>query len=125
MSDYLLIHQVIALCATGFLLGPKAQCVKMWHPCRRFTTAFYLSMLIVVLVVAVTKQNIVLVFFLLFVEILAAVWYGLSYIPYGRAMVLSFFRSTGVCFPCFYVYDQIKDGTKSGNSSSFMGGNSK
>lgn len=47
------LGNVIALCATGFLLGPKAQCVKMWHPTRRYSTAFYLTMLIVVLAVAV------------------------------------------------------------------------
>jgi hypothetical protein len=43
---------IIALLATGFLLGPKTQCNKMWHPTRRYTTAFYLIMLIVVLGVA-------------------------------------------------------------------------
>ena len=48
------IGNIIALCATGFLLGPKSQCIKMWHPTRRFSTAFYLIMLIVVLAVAVS-----------------------------------------------------------------------
>jgi hypothetical protein len=61
--------QIIALCATGFLLGPRSQCTKMWHPCRRYTTAFYLIMLIVVLVVAVLKQNIFLILFLLLIEV--------------------------------------------------------
>ena len=84
-------------------------------------------MLIVVLVVAVTKQNIVLIFFLLFVEILAAVWYGLSYIPYGRAMVLGFLRQTGVCMPCFAASDAIQEQyksmkTSSSSSSSSSGG---
>ena len=46
---------IIALCATGFLIGPKKQCVNMWKPTRRFTTAFYLIMLIVVFSVAVAK----------------------------------------------------------------------
>jgi hypothetical protein len=51
------IGNFIALCATGFLLGPKAQCVKMWHPTRRYSTAFYLIMLIVVLAVAVAVRT--------------------------------------------------------------------
>ena len=47
------IGNFICLAATGFLLGPKAQCVKMWDPTRRFSTAFYLVMLIIVFAVAV------------------------------------------------------------------------
>jgi hypothetical protein len=60
-------------------------------------------MLIVVMVVAILKQNILLVLFLLFIEVLAACWYGLSYIPYGRSMVLAFFRQTGIHRPANYV----------------------
>lgn len=104
------LGNVIALSATGFLLGPKSQCRKMWAPTRRYTTAFYLTMLIVVLIVAVLKQNVFLVLFLLFIEVLAAVWYSISYIPFGRKIVIAFFRRTGVCMPCFYVYDQAKEG---------------
>jgi hypothetical protein len=50
------IGNVIALCATGFLLGPKSQCMKMWDPTRRYSTAFYLVMLIIVLAVAVAVR---------------------------------------------------------------------
>lgn len=103
------VGNIIALGATGFLIGPKAQCIKMWAVTRRFTTAFYLIMLIIVFSVAVTKQNIFLVLFLLFIEILAAIWYSISYIPFGRKFVLQFFRSLGVCFPCFYVSDQCTE----------------
>jgi hypothetical protein len=114
---------VIALMATGFLLGPKSQCNKMWHPCRRFTTAFYLIMLIVVFVVAIEKQSIYLILFLLFVEICAALWYSISYIPGGRTIALSVMRSTGLCFPCFFVYDQAVEASKPKQTSMF--GNSK
>ena len=34
-------------------IGPKTQCNKMWHVRRRYTTAFYLIMLIAVFAVAV------------------------------------------------------------------------
>jgi uncharacterized integral membrane protein len=120
------IGNVIALCATGFLLGPKSQCMKMWDPTRRYSTAFYLVMLIIVLAVAVSvstfsafpppltltwrqKQNIWLVLFLLFVEILAAVWYSISYIPFGRKIVITCMKKT-VCKPCFDVYEESKGG---------------
>ena len=47
------IGNIIALAATGFLLGPKTQCRKMWHPTRRYSTAFYLVMLVIVFALAV------------------------------------------------------------------------
>jgi Got1/Sft2-like family len=47
---------IVALCATGFLLGPRRQCAKMWHPTRRYSTAFFLSMLIIVFAVAVAVR---------------------------------------------------------------------
>lgn len=65
-------------------------------------------MLIIVFAVAVAKQNIFLILFLLFVEILAAAWYTLSYVPFGRKICMNFLRSTGICMPCFYVYDSVK-----------------
>ena len=48
------IGNIITLCATGFLLTPKSQWAKMWDPTRRYTTAFYLTMLVVVFAVAIT-----------------------------------------------------------------------
>lgn len=75
-------------------------------------------MLIVVLVVAVLKQNIFLVLFLLFIEILAALWYTISYIPFGRKMALAFLRQIGICMPCFFVYDSIKESMDKNKSSS-------
>lgn len=81
----------------------------MWLPTRRWSTAFYLLMLIIVLVVAVLKQNVFLVLFLLLIEVLAGSWYALSYIPFGRKIVCACLRKTGVCMPCFYVYDSAKE----------------
>ena len=37
--------------------GPKTQCNKMWHSKRRYTTAFYLVMLIIVFAVAVAVSS--------------------------------------------------------------------
>ena len=116
---------VVALCATGFLISPKKQCINMWKPTRRFTTAFYLSMLIVVFAVTMVKpyQSIYLILFLLFVEVLAAVWYSLSYIPFGRDFVSSIMRKTMICYPCYFVYDEVNARTKP-QSNNFFGGGS-
>jgi hypothetical protein len=107
-----------ALCSTGFLSGPKAQCRKMWLPTRRWSTAFYLFMMIIVLVVALLKQSVWLVLFLLGIEIIAGVWYSISFIPFGRKIVLQFLRATGVCFPCFWVGDKVSESCKNCKSSS-------
>ena len=101
----------------------------MWHPTRRWSTGFYLAMIIIVFGVAVGKQNIGLIIVLLIIEIVAGCWYGLSYIPFGRKICLEFLRSIGICFPCFFVYDQYKEQTKgqssSSSSQSTLGGLSK
>lgn len=47
------VGNVIAICSSGFLLGPRSQCRQMFHPTRRYTTLFYLATLIVVFSVAV------------------------------------------------------------------------
>lgn len=112
------LGNVIALCATGFLLGPQKQCVKMWLPTRRWSTAFYLLMIIVVFVVAILRQSVFLVLFLLLVEIIAGTWYSISYIPFGRKIVCSFFRALGVFGPCFYVYDSCAESCQSKSKSS-------
>jgi len=105
---------VVALCATGFLISPKKQCINMWKPTRRFTTAFYLSMLIIVFAVTLITphQSIYLILFLLLIEVLAAVWYSLSYIPFGRDFVSSILRKLGICFPCYFVYDAVNEQLK-------------
>lgn len=94
---------VVSLLATGFLCGPKQQCIKMWDPTRRFSTAFYLSMLIVVFAVAISKQNIFLILFLLFIQYLSGIWYTASFIPFGRQMILGCLKST-ICKPCWEAY---------------------
>ena len=48
-----------------------------------------------------------IVIVLLIIEVLAASWYAISYIPFGRKLVIAFFRRT-ICKPCFDVYDSAK-----------------
>merc|ERR1712164_148010 len=86
---------IIALCATGFLVGPKKQCKTMFKETRRVACIVYMIMLVVVFVVAVTKGELVgLVLLLLIIQACAAVWYSASYIPYGRKMIINCCKST-------------------------------
>lgn len=93
------LGNVIVLCGTGFLLGPRKQCTKMWDPTRRIATAVYLTLLILVLALAIAKVNIWIVLFTLLVEICAAFWYSISFIPFGRKMFIACMKKT-VCKPC-------------------------
>jgi hypothetical protein len=93
------LGNIIAICATGFLTGPKNQCKKMFDETRRWSTCFYMARLIIVFAVAVSVrrsvhayaayghlraeppvpiplqgQNVFLVLFLLLIQVLAAVW---------------------------------------------------
>ena len=96
----------------------QTQCRKMWHPTRRYTAAFYLSMLIVVLSCGASKQNAGLVIILLIIAGCASFWYGMSYVPFGRKAVMQFLRST-ICKPCCEAYDSACKGGGGGSASYF------
>lgn len=51
------LGNVIALCSTGFLVGPKNQCKKMFDETRRWSAVFYLVMLITVFAVALAVRH--------------------------------------------------------------------
>ena len=69
------------------------------------------------------KQNVGIVIALLVIEVMAATWYALSYVPFGRKVVLMFLRRT-ICKPCCLVYDSVKGngGAGGGSSSGGSGG---
>lgn len=79
----------------------------MWHPTRRYTTAFYLVMLIIVFSVAVAKQHVAIVIILLLIEMCAGFWYGISYIPFGRKMFCTAARQVPCLQPCFQAKDHM------------------
>jgi len=81
------IGNIVALSATFFLWGPKAQFKSMFKPIRAGATVIYLVTLILTLVLALTTKNGVLVILSLAVQFCAMVWYAASYIPYGRALI--------------------------------------
>ena len=50
------VGNIIALCSTGFLVGPKNQCKKMFDKTRRVSTALYIVMLIIVFACAIAVR---------------------------------------------------------------------
>lgn len=51
------VGNIIALCSTGFLVGPKNQCKKMFDKTRRFSTIAYIVMLITVFACAIAVSG--------------------------------------------------------------------
>ncbi|CAM9418043.1 unnamed protein product [Ascophyllum nodosum] len=88
------LGSLIAIGATGFLVGPKAQCKKMFHKNRRISCTVYLVLLVTVLVLALIGTPVGIVLLVLIIQMMAAIWYTASYIPYGRLMI-----KNSVC-PC-------------------------
>ena len=91
------LGNVIAMCGTGFLIGPSRQCKNMWKPVRAAASAVFLGMLICTLVVAnvVEPPGVVpLVIVCIAIQFCAGVWYSASYIPYARKMIRECCKST-------------------------------
>lgn len=88
---------IMSLLSSMFLSGPKRQFKSMFDEKRRTTSITYLislgTSIIVCFIPIPTGPKIGLLVLLLLVQMMASLWYTLSYIPYGRAtakkMILS------------------------------------
>lgn len=90
------LGNILALCSSMFLCGPKGQWKNMSKEGRRVTSIVYVVALTLTLTVCfvtfpkdLRALQGLLILVLLAVEIAAMVWYSLSYIPYGRATAKS------------------------------------
>lgn len=95
------IGNVIALCGSCFLSGPKSQMKRMCDEKRKITSALYLSSLVMTLVVAFIPgfPNAIkgpLLLTLVICQYVFITWYILSYIPYARETVVNFFRRRNI-----------------------------
>jgi len=75
---------ITALASTLFLMGPVAQCQKMFEPTRLIATILMLTFLILTLMSALWwgKKGLSIIFCIL--QFGAMTWYSISYIPYAR-----------------------------------------
>lgn len=81
------VGNLIALASTAFLVGPKRQVKNMFKKKRIVATCVYLAMVIITIVVAVKVQSVLPTLVCLLIQLLALLWYSLSWIPYARAAV--------------------------------------
>ena len=88
---------LISICSTGFVWGPKKQCKKMFHKSRAIATTMYLLCIATTIVFAVadlqikTPVKVGICICLIALQIIASFWYCLSYIPYARQIAKNFF----------------------------------
>merc|ERR1711935_969327 len=68
------LGNLVSLCSTGFLIGPKRQFKQMFQAKRAQATLAYIVMMVLVLI-------------FIFMQWCALIWYVASYIPYGRKML--------------------------------------
>jgi hypothetical protein len=81
---------VVAICATGFLMGPMKQLKSMFAPVRIIATLVFIGLLITTLVVAFQTKNFIAVMICVILQFFAGLWYSISYIPYGEFQLLHF-----------------------------------
>jgi hypothetical protein len=89
---------VLALCSSMFLCGPKRQFRNMMDEKRRVTSITYLSCLggtlVVVFLPLPWAPKLFTLICLVITQCGASLWYSLSYIPYGRRTVLNVIKRT-------------------------------
>eukprot|EP00927_Polykrikos_kofoidii_P078854 TRINITY_DN75652_c0_g1_i1.p1 TRINITY_DN75652_c0_g1~~TRINITY_DN75652_c0_g1_i1.p1 ORF type:complete len:274 (+),score=24.44 TRINITY_DN75652_c0_g1_i1:91-822(+) len=92
---------IIALTGTFFLAGPRRQYQRMSHDSRWVASMIFLISMILTIVVASTdttlKGRTLFILVCVVVQWTALVWYGLSYIPFGRRLTWQGIRR---CLPC-------------------------
>eukprot|EP01012_Entosiphon_sulcatum_P004625 TRINITY_DN11880_c0_g1_i1.p1 TRINITY_DN11880_c0_g1~~TRINITY_DN11880_c0_g1_i1.p1 ORF type:complete len:157 (+),score=17.55 TRINITY_DN11880_c0_g1_i1:53-523(+) len=87
------LGNIVSLCGTAFLVGPKSQVKMMFKKVRIAATIIYLLTMILTMVAALALHNPGLTVVACILQYLALTWYGLSYIPYARTAVKKVFSS--------------------------------
>jgi len=83
---------LLCLGSTAILVGVRAQLSAMFHSARAVAAYLYLGALLVTLLSCFFGGSLryLLVLASIVAEILAMIWYALSYIPYARSIISSF-----------------------------------
>ena len=81
------LGNIISLCSSLFLWGPKRQWKNMSKAKRRWATALYFLMMILTLSLAFTHGPKPVILVAIFLQWCALIWYIASYIPFGQKMI--------------------------------------
>ena len=86
------LGNICAICSSCFFVGPCTACRMMFKPVRRVAASVYLSCLVATIVVAIMYPVPLILLSIIAVQYSAMVWYGLSYVPFGRTMFCKCFK---------------------------------
>ncbi|CAF3367484.1 unnamed protein product [Rotaria socialis] len=84
---------ILGIGSTMFLMGPLNQLKKMFDPSRLIATIIFLICLILTLVSAIVIKSSGLVLLFIILQLIALVWYTISYIPFARDAIKKCCRS--------------------------------
>ncbi|CEG49529.1 vesicle transport protein sft2b [Plasmopara halstedii] len=91
LKQFAFFYTLSSVCSIGsslFLIGPMRQLKVMCMPVRRVACCIWMSAMIMTLVIAFGFPKAApLVLLLMIVQYVAMLWYGASFIPYGRAIL--------------------------------------
>lgn len=91
IRQFALLYTLGNMCSIGsslFLVGPVRQVKVMCMPVRRVAAMIWICTMFLTLVVAFTlKKAGPIVLLLLIIQYVAMLWYGASFVPYGRAII--------------------------------------
>ncbi|KAG2446533.1 hypothetical protein HYH02_008520 [Chlamydomonas schloesseri] len=88
------VGSVVSVISTMFLMGPVKQCQRMMEEQRILATIVYIGSIAGTLAIAFTTHNPALCIIMLLIQILALLWYCITWIPGGQAALKSMiFRS--------------------------------
>ncbi|KNH07000.1 Got1 super family protein [Perkinsela sp. CCAP 1560/4] len=86
------LSHLTSIASSCFLSGPTRQMKSMFHEKRLLATLVYFIAMVMTLVSALILHSGFLTILCCIVQYIAMLWYGLSYIPYGRSAVKSCVR---------------------------------
>jgi hypothetical protein len=89
---------LVSLCSTACLWGPCAQLRDMFKPVRVVATSVYLVSMVATLVCAFKLRMLFPTLLALLLQMIAMVWYCLTYIPFGQDLLA---RCLAGCCCCF------------------------
>ncbi|EIE18574.1 SFT2-domain-containing protein [Coccomyxa subellipsoidea C-169] len=89
------LSNVLMIGSTMFLMGPVKQIVKMFEKGRLLATVVYIVAMFLTLFSAIKLHNFILTLVFFIIQMLAMIWYSLSYIPFAREMAWKMFSQ---CF---------------------------
>jgi len=87
------IGNIMAICSTGFLVGPMRQLKMMMNPTRIIASLIYVGAMVLTMVAAFVLKSQLLVLVAVIIQFCAIVWYCLSYIPFARQLAKTLFSN--------------------------------